>query len=236
MLIRNYRTCSAHARSRVVRAACFPLTACACGHPLRAFGTACGTRHPHASSGCSRRQAFLNRFHLLLVMLARSTSSRRMCDHGMGELATRLHDGQNNYNGVLYPSMVNVIAAPMRSSSCIFHQLGQIKTVIPEEPPVSLVVCTVTLKQRVRRQQHIKWWRIAIVSVALPACGVCQALQALRQICASWVAVLVPSSAQQTQHVQELRTASNRTAAKLTPMPSTRPAHRSERCRGTLQM
>lgn len=190
----------------------------------------------HASSGCSRKQALLNSFHPLLVMLASSTSSRRMCDHGMGELATRLHDGQNNYNGVLYSFMVNVIAAPMWSLNCIFRQLGQINSVIPEEPPVSLVVCAVTLKQRVRRQQHIKRRRIAIASVALPAYWIHQALEALRQICASWDAVLMPSSAQLTQHVQESQNSSNRTAAKLTPMPSTRPAHRSERCRGTLQM
>jgi hypothetical protein len=160
----------------------------------------------HASSGCSRRQALLNSFHPLLVMLASSTSSRRMCDHGVAELATRLHDGQNNNNGVLYSLMVNV-AAPMWSLSCIFHQLGQINSVIPEEPPVSLVVCAVTLKQRVRRQQHIKGRRIAIASVALPAYWVHQALQALRQICASWDAVLMPGSAQQTQHGQKLRTA-----------------------------
>jgi hypothetical protein len=63
--------------------------------------------------------------------------------------------------------------------------LGQIKSVTPEKPPVSLVVCAVTLKQRVRREQHIKWRRIAIASVALPARWVHQALQALRQIYAS---------------------------------------------------
>jgi hypothetical protein len=75
----------------------------------------------HASNGCSRKRALLTSFKLSLVIFASSTSSRRMCDHGMGEFATRLHGGRVCSCGVaaLYSFITNVhvIAAPVWSLS-----------------------------------------------------------------------------------------------------------------------